>query len=175
MGQTEIALGRRGIKVSLNDLRLRKLANDFERPIGASAVDDQNSLGPGQLRQGAPNIGLFVECEDHRSDLMKQARPSRLALKLEYRGTAPQGAPPWHQCENAFAASARAAADIAAILRSLSRIFSMPAAISSGVVPTTIPAPAFSISSEIATPCDTRHGSPAANASDHSDAEVFRV
>src|SRR5271165_6652523 len=95
MTQAEVALQRSGIEVPLDDDRLGITTDDFERMIGAATVDDQYFLGPSQFVQGAPNIRLLVEREDHRRDFMKQAPVSRAAPSREFFDIARRGALPF--------------------------------------------------------------------------------
>ena len=69
--EAEIALGREGIELALDQLCSGKSAHDLAGFIGTETVDDDNAFGPAQPFQSSPNVGSFVECEDEWRDFLE--------------------------------------------------------------------------------------------------------
>jgi hypothetical protein len=61
-----------GIEGALHHLHLGPGGQDLQGAVGAAAVDHHNSAGPGHPCQGAADVGLLVEGEDQRGDLLKR-------------------------------------------------------------------------------------------------------
>jgi hypothetical protein len=85
--QSEIALASEVCEFPVKKINLRTGSHNLKRPVGASAVDDDNSLGPArQLIESATYVWRFVIRNYKGSDIEHKLLPEAAFFPTQFRG-----------------------------------------------------------------------------------------
>jgi hypothetical protein len=80
--QSTVALTREIVENANNDLGLRKIPNNVDGPVRASAVDDRDAPCPCQLAERPANVGFFVMSQDSNTDIVREAHVTPCSLSV---------------------------------------------------------------------------------------------